>query len=222
VASSGLRKIVLGACLWPLAGLAWAADSSSPAASEDAYPAAAQALNLPGRATLDCTAAADGSVNYCKVASEDPPEWGFGAAALKLAPTINVGPGAAGRRVQVPVSFRLDDRAVEDPLLKAPGFLIPDEQVQWLKRPSAQDFAITYPSTLIYRNDDGLVTFACRVSSEGKLVRCVTLSVKPERSGLAKVMPYMESTLQMAPRLRDGRAVENGVVKLKFRWTMRG
>src|SRR4051794_38137713 len=76
-------------------------------ASDSPYPAAAQALNLPGRAILSCKASAEGALSNCKLVSEDPEGWGFGEAALKMAPLVNMGPGAADRTLQVPIAFKL-------------------------------------------------------------------------------------------------------------------
>jgi protein TonB len=64
-------------------------------------------------ATLFCKVGGDGGLFDCTVTSEAPAGWGFGAAALKMAPlfkmtaTVN-GESVAGATVTVPLTFRLN------------------------------------------------------------------------------------------------------------------
>jgi len=188
---------------------------------EDPYPPAARALNLPGHATLNCAANADGSVHNCTVANEDPPDWGFGQGALKVAPTINVGPGVPGRQVQLPISFQLENGEVSNPQIRTPGFFIPSDQIKWVLKPEARDFAATYPDDALQQQRQVRVVFACRVAAKGTLTSCVVLSKEPKDEDILKAVSYMTTRFRMAPRLRDGGPVENGVMKMALRWTVK-
>ena len=213
--------IGLLACLGALAvGGSSTAVVAQPAAdaAEDPYPAAAHALNLSGHATLKCMATAEGRVLDCAVASEDPAGWGFGQGALKLAPTINLGPGAPDRPVQVPVGFRRDSNEISDPQLKAPGFFIPSDQVTWVRQPQADDYALTYPEKASQYNRPVRVELGCRVGAEGLLTSCVVLSAHPDSQDIPKAVAHMASRYQMAPRTKIGAPVENGVVKVTLNW----
>lgn len=76
------------------------------------YPSRAQEREREGKAVLDCTVRADGTI-ACSVASEDPPGWGFGDAAVKIsrsfqiAPKLEDGEPSEGGRITVPLSFKL-------------------------------------------------------------------------------------------------------------------
>lgn len=75
------------------------------------YPNRALSRGQGGRVMLECTVNADGRIN-CAVLSEDPANWGFGEAALRIArsfrmsPRLENGQPTAGGRVRVPIVFR--------------------------------------------------------------------------------------------------------------------
>jgi len=79
------------------------------------YPERAIRMNMSGAATLRCTVAANGSVSACTVLSETPVDYGFGAAAQKLAqyfkmrPQMEDGQAVAGGTVDIPIKFQLSE-----------------------------------------------------------------------------------------------------------------
>lgn len=190
-------------------------------ASDTPYPPVARVMNLPGRATLNCAAAADGAVSDCKVVGEDPPDWGFGAAALALAPNFNAGPGVAGRRVLAPFAFQLGpDEIGTDPDLKAPGFFIPDAQIKWVDRPTVQDFLLTYPTEAVHHDVEGFVSLACRVEPDGRLNPCAIMTEDPQGLAFDKAALSLITKFRVAPRLADGRPAAGGVVRQGLSWSL--
>ena len=77
------------------------------------YPIRAGNLGLQGQATIDCTVGAGGRLRACRVDQESPSGAGFGKASLELAPHLQIrtttlsGEPAVGRRLQVPIRWRL-------------------------------------------------------------------------------------------------------------------
>ena len=77
------------------------------------YPERARERGRGGRVTLDCIVGASGAI-ACTVARETPEGWGFGAAALKMAPSFRIAPRledgrpTEGGTVRVDVAFNLD------------------------------------------------------------------------------------------------------------------
>ena len=55
-----------------------------------AYPKRAEREEIGGKAVLHCLVAPDGGLTHCQVASETPADYGFGAAALALAPQFQM------------------------------------------------------------------------------------------------------------------------------------
>lgn len=78
------------------------------------YPSRAREREKGGKVTLDCIVAASGALG-CRVAHEEPEGWGFGAAALRIAPSFRLAPrledgrATEGGTVRVDITFRLDN-----------------------------------------------------------------------------------------------------------------
>lgn len=75
------------------------------------YPATAQRRNVSGTVSMSCVIQPDLSLS-CTVARENPPGFGFGAAALRVAQSYRAAPNLAdgrpapGARITVPITFR--------------------------------------------------------------------------------------------------------------------
>lgn len=79
------------------------------------FPERAIRMGVAGKATLACIVAANGSVGGCEVVSEDPGDYAFGKAALKLQPYFRMKPAMIdgkpvdGALVKIPVRFDLPE-----------------------------------------------------------------------------------------------------------------
>jgi TonB family protein len=107
------------------AAAAWAAGAPVPNVIPDwlerpngaditwAYPAAAVAAKLEGRATLACRIDGQGRLNACQVVGEAPMAAGFGQAALMLSTRFQMKPidrngrSTKGANVRIPIRFML-------------------------------------------------------------------------------------------------------------------
>ena len=79
------------------------------------YPDRALRREISGRATISCTVRANGTVTGCSVVSEDPADYGFGDAAIKLSSRFRMKPKRAdgtpveGGTVRIPIVFRMPE-----------------------------------------------------------------------------------------------------------------
>jgi protein TonB len=70
-------------------------------------------MNVEGRASISCTVDARGTLQACSVTSEDPPDQGFGDAAMrmsklfKMRPMTKDGSPVDGGKITIPIAFRL-------------------------------------------------------------------------------------------------------------------
>lgn len=120
---------------------------------EAAYPKAAAALEIEGRASVECAVDAFGVLQACKVANETPKGLGFGAGALSMTPLFRMSPMAIngepvdGGRIAIPIAFRIPKSEV--PAKPTPAAATPETRAlaarlvalnRWLD-PMTREFA---------------------------------------------------------------------------------
>ncbi|WP_271067915.1 energy transducer TonB [Caulobacter sp. NIBR1757] len=118
-----------------------------------------------GRVVLSCRVTAAGTLEACGVASETPPDRGFGTAALGLARSFRMKPVAAdgspvtGANVRIPLVF---------PGQPLELLAFPD----WLTKPSYQRLVEVFPPVAASNAGMGRVAMTCRVTRDDRLTAC--------------------------------------------------
>lgn len=191
-----------------------------------AYPVKADQDRIGGAATLACKFAQDGRLVGCRVVSETPPEDGFGAAALKLAPLFRAAPlsrdgvPVAGAEVRIPIRFMWPGRPTEsmaaagEPLVTRPD---------WLKKPTPADLARFYPAEAERLGLRARVTLDCTIGADGRMATCGVVSSQIDDPAYASQdfeMDFGTAALQMAlifqtqPTAADGAPVAGRHIRI--------
>lgn len=182
-----------------------------------AYPEAARAARTGARVVVSCVATAQGGLDSCQVISETPPDQGFGAAALLLAPgfrmreALSDGSPASGLRFTIPIRFVPPD----------PADAVPWREVVF--HPTTQTYAALgpvgpyFPDRATRNNVEGVAVIQCHAAADGRLSQCVAVSAAPADWGFddAALKMAQKGWITAAPRLENGQPVDAEVVRVE-------
>lgn len=219
------------ALVWAVAGIL-AAFVSGPSAAQNsdpdwvrkpsgddlmaAWPTAALARGVSGKVMLLCRTNIRGGLENCKVESETPEGYGFGAAALLLVPSFQMKPMIRDGKpqafdIRIPIAFgnpvgrgssgggkRTDSRIGTDG--SSASMVV---NPAWKAAPSFADMAAAWPKGAT-GVAEGRVSMRCRVTNGSKLSMCNIITETPGGRGFGnaarKLAPLFE--LAVDPRER--------------------
>jgi TonB family protein len=184
------------------------------------YPAFAMEHAVEGRATLACQVATGGAMQNCSVAAESPQGFGFGDAALKLAPLFRLA-GDGGGDVRIPIRFSVPDGPANSPedlarlkALDPQGLADPI----WLELPSERNIADVYPGEAINQGKGGYAVISCKVKSDGRLQGCRLLNETPGGLGFGTAAMRLAPRFRAYARARDGSPTSGAEVVFPVRF----
>ncbi|HEV2364496.1 MAG TPA: TonB family protein [Caulobacteraceae bacterium] len=138
----------------------------------DVWPEKAMRLGVQGEAEIGCRVNAHGVLELCNIVSEKPPDMGFGAAALALAPRFQMRPMSidgvpvSGAEVHIPIRFLTPSGGGRD--MQSVEMVM---NAAWVDAPSFDDLAQAYPTDA--EGKAGRVVFRCEVKKTGRIRDCV-------------------------------------------------
>ncbi|THD59104.1 TonB family protein [Phenylobacterium sp.] len=176
-----------------------------------AYPARAKAENISGHVELTCEIGPNDRPRDCSTVIEKPGNYGFGAAARKLAEQMKVGQSGSyyHQNVFIPVTF---DKAV---LAGAPTVTKP----AWASMPTAQDFQATFPKTENGVNDVRVV-LGCTVGHDGALGGCAVNEEDPAGQGYGAGALALAAKFKVGPWSMDGEPTVGARINLPIRYEL--
>ncbi len=184
------------------------------------WPVKALQQAIGCKVVLHCQVNTHGLLQQCQVASESRPGYGFGAAALLLAPSFEFRPamGPDGPRVamvSLPINFDTQGlvpaRAGQPELLDEMSMVV---DPTWAAAPTFADVGRAYPPRA--GGLGGHVSLRCHITAAGALAGCVTLTEEPMGKGFAK------AALSLTPLFRlqfEKKVAPNLYVNLPFQFT---
>jgi TonB family protein len=198
-----MRILRLGfVCAAISAGAAWAQDGvkrlHEPSLAEKTAVWPKDAAGQPhfGAAKVDCFIKADGALEGCTVAEEEPNGQSIGEAALKLAPQYRVQASdkalkLADGRVRVEITLRYDTPAV------------------LVKYATPAQIRAVYPKEA--GGGDGKAVIGCTTDPSKSLKNCEILSEAPAGAGFGKAALGLVGAYLMKPALANGKPVASPV-----------
>jgi len=207
---------IVAACLLAPAMAAAQADPTwveAPSAADlaAAYPAKAKAAAIGGSVEMTCTISREGRPRSCAVLDEKPSNYGFGAAARRLAEKMRVNEAnLRGQDVMVPMIFN-------PAILQAGGPTI--TKPTWAAMPSVEDFQATFPKTANGVNTVRVV-LACTVQDGGALGGCAVDSESPAGEGYGAGALALATKFRAGPWSQDGQPTVGARLKLPIRYEL--
>lgn len=207
------------------------------------FPTRAQEESVSGKAKIRCVVTAEGLLDRCKVLKEAPKGYGFGEAALAMAPTFRMSPKRVdgqvieGGEVTIPLVFNvpklvdkpdLGDLAMVLTQVGTAGPTEPSAQViacldgqgdcqvhfvEWVTKPNAKETARILGSVPL---DAGSTYAACVIAAEGLLEDCqLAGDVTPVTQAAAFAAI---KSLKAKPNTYDGLPTASETVMIQFVW----
>lgn len=93
--------------------------------------------------------------------------------------------------------------------------------MQWLQRPSSQDFNRYYPSRAMEREQEGRVILDCLVSADGRIA-CSVISENPTGWGFGEAAVRISRNFRAAAQTSDGRPTSGGRTRVPITFQLGG
>jgi TonB family protein len=195
-----------------------------PSAEEMAavYPDKARHDGVEGLAVLRCTAKASGIIGDCVVESENPPQHGFGEAALKLSVLIRANPPCRGapetrpHGARIPIRFKMPPQG---PLRDAVFQPTTGKFAQYAWLAPAGPY---WPEAALLMDIGGTAVVDCHVEADRRLTGCRVVSDTAPREMFAyAVLKMAERGWMTAADAPAGFLSPDGVWRFKVEFPAR-
>lgn len=91
---------------------------------------------------------------------------------------------------------------------------------EWVKRPSAEEFASLYPKPASRENVEGLAVMECTVDAAGQMTLCRILDESPLGFGFGEAALKMAKSFRMRPLTKGGNSSAGGVIRIPIRFRL--
>jgi TonB family protein len=174
-----------------------------PSADEVARFAPANARGANGRALIVCAVTVRGTLDDCKVLSENPTGRGFGAAALLVTslflmrPAMVNGQAVGGMKVRIPIVFPAGGGGRGASY--GGNTLQVFRTLTWSSTPTATDMSAAFPTSAVGRVASAHVVLRFGLTEKGALVDCDTVAETVTGHGFAAAARRLSKSFRFVP-----------------------
>lgn len=184
-----------------------------------AFPTKAMQEGRAGKATITCNVTIEGFLERCVVLSESPEAYGFGAAALQLAPQFRMSPKmrggkpVSGGEVSIPISWQAPSGGNESMFGSRRLMIDPP----WSTVPTFEQVRAVWPQDA-KGLDAGQAALRCAVGGDGTLKDCDVISEIPKGKGFGRAAKTLSRDFRINLRPEDAKLVRDLSVDVPFRF----
>ena len=180
------------------------------------FPKKALADGVGGKAVIGCDVTVEGFLQNCKVLSESPKDYAFGAAGLQITPQLRMTPmmrggkPVAGGTVQIPINRGAPNPGSDfnsTPVVQDPP---------WTRVPTQPDLNAAWPKGAAGVSS-GHAALRCVLAKTGQLRSCDVISEAPRGKGFGRAAQDLSKLFQVAVD-PDDKKLRDYKVDLPFRF----
>lgn len=184
-----------------------------------AFPTRALQEGKAGKAAMKCSVTIEGFLEHCTVLSESPQDYGFGAAALQLAPQFRMSPKIRGGQAvpggEVTIPLNWGASAGGPAATFGSRRLMVDPP--WDAAPSFAQVRAAWPADA-KGLDSGQAALRCNVSPEGALKGCEVISEIPKGKGFGRAAKSLSGAFRIHATPEDAKVLKTLSVDVPFRF----
>lgn len=170
-----------------------------------------------GKATIACQVTVEGFLQNCKVTSESPKDYNFGAAGLQLAPQFRMTPKIRGGKA-VPggsVTIPINWGAPNPSSLMSSTTIVLDPP--WTRVPTQAEVDAAWPKDAAGLAS-GQAALRCALDKTGVLRGCNVISESPRGRGFGKAAQALARDFRITFAPEDAKSVKNFKIDVPFRF----
>jgi TonB family protein len=184
-----------------------------------AFPSKAIQDGVAGHASIKCNVTIEGFLERCQILSESPEAYGFGAAALQLAPQFRMSPKIragkpVGSEVTIPINWGAPPPNGPQATLGQRRLLM---DPPWTAAPTLEQVRGAWPAGAAGVSA-GQAALRCAIGRDGGLKECSVISEIPEGKGFGRAARSLSSAFKIYVKPEDAKDARNLSVDVPFRF----
>jgi len=174
------------------------------------YPRKAYEKDVGGSAVMSCAVSTKGALHDCVVLSEDPPNVGFGQAALRLAPYFLMRPGTVNGKpaessIRIPINF--DHSRHRE---------VTVSHLEWIEAPTYAQVVAAYPARAREAGLGGHVVLKCELSDTSRPTSCNDVAEQPLGEGFARAAKALSDDFRGPLTDSNGTSLRGDTIQISF------